>query len=158
MAQENLQFNCLEDSFVGILLPEEVRLFYYDIGFDSEVNHSVSYCWDYDMDAFCLRNNLLIDECKKGFLPQTVSENKVFLSLCEKEDKAMAFLRHLRNAFAHYRICSTGNYYCMKDVDKGKTTMIGKIDKNLFHELIGFYFKQKALAEEQCIENIFPKL
>ncbi len=157
MAEEKLQFACLEDSHVGILSPEEVLLFYYDIGFDSEMKNSI-YCWDNEMDSFCSINNLSIDECQKGLLPQVVSENKIILSLYENEDKAMALLRHLRNAFAHYRISSSSNYYCLKDVDKGNTTMIGKIDKRIFHHLIELYYKQKAQADEQYNDYIFPKL
>lgn len=40
MAHGDLTFECLEDNHVGMLAPEDVHLFYYDIGVDSEMGNS----------------------------------------------------------------------------------------------------------------------
>lgn len=161
MAQNELEFSCLKDSYLGELSPNEVSQFYYDIGVESELNN-YPYIWDDDMKDYCVNNNLVIEECKEGSLPQSVNENEIYFTECDyknvKQDKAIAFLRHLRNAFAHYRIVPSNSYYCMRDEHDKKTTMIGKIDKELFQGLIQLYFKQKTEAEEKHNEYLYPRL
>ena len=163
MSEIGLKFSCLEDSYSGELDPNDVILFYYDIGVDCEMK-TYPYIWDDEMEEFIQKNKLVIEVCQNGLLPQSVSVNEIYFTECFdkenniKEDKAMAFLRHLRNAFAHYRIGASGNYYCLKDEYNKRITMIGKIDKRLFQGLIEIYFKQKAKAEEKYRDYLYPNL
>lgn len=163
MAQNELYFSCLEDSTGGALASDDVKLFYYDIGFDSEMK-TFPYMWDDEMEEFTQKNRLVIKELQNGSLPESVSANEIyFTEYFDREDKvkvdkAMAFLRHLRNAFAHYRIGISGDYYCLKDENDKGTTMIGKIDKRLFQDLIKIYFEQKAKAEEKYRDYLYPEL
>ncbi len=46
------------------------------------------------------------------------------------------FLKHIRNAFAHGQITKEKNYYIIEDKYKGKYTMYGRINKELFPELM----------------------
>ncbi len=159
---KKLEFSCLKDSYLGQLPPDDVKLFYYDIGFENQMN-SFPYLWNDGMKEFCERNGISIEEeLKDTPLPQYVSYNEVhfteYYEKKEKQDKAIAFLYHLRNAFAHYRITLSGDSYCFRDEINGKTTMIGKIDKRLFRDLIKIYFEQKAKAEEEYRNYLYPEL
>lgn len=152
MAERDLIFDCLDDNYGGLLTPEDVHLFYYDIGLDSELKDSFIYDWNDEVEHFLKDNNLVIEDSVAESVPLTVSENQMFFTIGDKDgkNKAVAFFRHLRNAFSHYHIGTSGDYYCMKDYrGDGKTvTMIGKIHRNSFKGLIDIFFKQKAKAEE----------
>ena len=79
----------------------------------------------------------------------------------DKDNKAVAFFRHLRNSFSHYSIGYDGNSFCMKDFqDKNKTiqTMIGKIDRRYFYGLINIFFKQKEKAENEYSKYLTPDI
>ena len=161
MKHENLKFSCLEDSALGLLSPQDVHLFYYDIGFDSQIGQSVVYCWDNNVDQFVRSHNLVIEDCGIAQLPSSFEENKIFFTYCvrDKDDKAVAFFRHLRNSFAHYRIARNGQYLCMKDYDKeNRLTMIGKIDVDLFFELIHLFFEQKQQLENETQSYYYPEV
>lgn len=162
MAQGELNFVSLEDNHLGILSPDDVHLFYYDVGIDSEMGHSFIYNWSNDVEIFNKKHNLVIDNCDSASIPLTFEINKMFFTIGDEDEnnKAVAMFRHLRNSFAHYHIGVSGEYYCIKDFRKdGKTvTMIGKIHKQLFKELLNVFYMQKAKVEEgidKCyVQNI----
>lgn len=161
MVQKDLVFSCLEDSYGGQLTPEDVHLFYYDIGFDSEMGHSIMYSWDNEIELFKAENNLIIDDCDITSMPTTIKKNEMFFIIekCDNNNKAIAFFRHLRNAFTHYHIGLSGEYYYMKDFysDNKTVTMIGKVHTQTFRELINVFFKQKSKAEEESNKYYYPE-
>ncbi len=161
MAQRKWHFS-IEESHVGLLSPDDVYLFYYDIGFDSEMGNTFVYDWNNDVEAFNKDHNLIIDNCDAASIPLTFNENNMFFTIGDEDEKnkAVAFFRHLRNAFTHYNIGTSGEFYCMKDFRKdGKTvTMIGKIHKKLFKELIDVFFMQKAKVEEDINKYYNPDI
>ena len=162
MAEKELKFSCLKDSYLGQLPPDDVKLFYYDIGLESQMK-SFPYLWEEGMNDFCKKNKISIQEVQKGSsLPLEVSKNEVYFTEYYekkiKQDKAIAFLYHLRNAFAHYRITLVYNSYFFRDEINGKTTMIGKIEKHLFLGLVDVFLNQKAEAEEKERDYLFPVL
>lgn len=55
----------------------------------------------------------------------------------------------------HYNIGLSGEFYYMKDFrSDGKTvTIIGKIHRRLFKELIDIFFMQKAKAEQESYDT-----
>ena len=152
MAQINFDFSCLKDHYSGLLSPEDVFLFYYDIGIDVETGNSVIYNWDHDVEKYLADNKIVIDDCNMDEIPCQVSENQIFFSLCKEDEsnKAISFFRHLRNAFSHYHIGLSGDFYNIKDtLSDGKTvTMIGKIHRDAFKCLLEVFYKQKSKAED----------
>lgn len=69
------------------------------------------------------------------------------------ESKPMAFIRHLRNAFAHYHIREQQDYFLMKDYSNEKCrdeemTMIGKIKQDDLKELCILLLKQGEMYNE----------
>ena len=102
----NLTFSCLEDSFGGLLPPEYVSFFYYDICIDKETDYHHFYDWSIEVEDFLKRNNTLIEVKDEKDLPPTVKENEVYFSFVKEDsqNKAAAFFRHLRNAFSHFSI------------------------------------------------------
>ena len=160
----NLTFSCLEDSFGGLLPPEYVSFFYYDICIDKETDYHHFYDWSIEVEDFLKRNNTLIEVKDEKDLPTSVKENEVYFSFSKKDNqnKAAAFFRHLRNAFSHFSISYDGKCLCLKDsyFEKGKTkiTMIGKIDQNAFNGLMNIFFKQKRVEEEKYNKNLYPEL
>ena len=162
MAQGELNYVCLEDNHLGLLSPEDVYLFYYDIGVDSEMGHSFIYSWNNDVEAFIKGEKLVIDSCDATIIPSSFNENEIFFTIGDEDEgnKAVAFFRHLRNAFSHYHIGLSGEYFCMKDFRKdGVTvTMIGKIHRMLFKELIYVFLMQKAKTEEEMNNNYYPNI
>jgi hypothetical protein len=151
MEPKKLRFACFEDTSIGLLIPKDVHLFYYDICADIEMGQPFIYSWDKDVEEFIAANNLIIDDCVAGSIPSEFTENVIFFTIGDeyKGNKAAALFHHLRDAFAHYRIGVSGEYLCMKDYDdkKKRTTMIGKIHRQLFKELMDIFFEQKAKIE-----------
>lgn len=162
MSQTDLDFSCLKDNYGGLLTPEDVHLFYYDIGIDAETGHSFIYSWDNDVESFISKQNLNISECTQNQIPLSVSANQIFFSLCDKDEgnKAVAFFRHLRNAFSHYHIGLSGDFYNIKDtLSDGKTvTMLGKIQRDAFKGLIDVFLKQKAETENEYFHFNTPDI
>ena len=150
MAQKDLEFSCLKESYGGKLSPKDLSLFYYDICFDKEDGFSLLYEWSDAVQSFLDINKITIEDRDIKTLPKTFDNNCIFFEMCsnDKENKAVAFFRHLRNAFSHYNIGDDGDFFLMKDFyfEKSKPTdqtMIGKISKKLFYELMNIFFKQK---------------
>ena len=161
MEERHSKFACLEDSSEGLLDSEDVRLFYYGVGVDSELEQFV-YCWDENVETYVKENKIVIDDCVAASIPSTFSENVILFTMGDKfhGNKAAALFHHLRDAFAHYHIRLSGEYYCMKDLrDEGKTiTMIGKIHRKKFEGLLEEFFKQKAKAYEGTDKYYYPEI
>ena len=164
MLMDKFLLSCLEENYGGPLPPKYTYLFYYDIGFDSEVGYSFNYQWNERVENFLLDNNIVIDHVENSDIPQTFEMNKIFFCFASKdnENKAVSFFRHLRNAFSHYNIGYHAEYFCMKDFNYDKNgkrkgvTMIGKIDCHLFEEIIKLFWEQKAEVEEKINKTYNP--
>ena len=162
MSHSNLDFSCLKDQYGGLLTPDDLHLFYYDIGFDKEIGDSFIYSWDHEIEKYCDENGLNIDFCELDAIPSSVPENTILFDGIENDqgNKAVALFRHLRNAFAHYYIGSSGDFYCMKDYwnNEDTITMIGKIRQHLFKGLIEEFFKQKEKNEKEKEKYYHPEV
>ena len=64
------------------------------------------------------------------------------MALGKSETRAAAFIRHLRNAFAHYHIQRYGDNFYLKDTSGNKITMIGCIKIEDLKNLIYLFSKQ----------------
>ena len=163
--ERQLKFSVLEDNYGGLLSLEDVHFFYYDVCFDHEMGYSLSYKWDKDIESFLKDNGILIEVVPVEQIPSSFEKNKMYLTMSEidRENKAAAFYRHLRNSFSHYEIGRSDDFFNMKDLifdTKGKTTkttMIGKIEIRLFKELFTYFFNQKVVMEDNYNRYLYPE-
>lgn len=139
----------------GILSPDDLRFFYYDIAMDSLTGISKIYEWDDTVKSFLETNKLTIDGSDK--IDDSVDFNTILFKVAKgkdgknKETKAQAFFRHLRNAFAHYNIKRVNDIYYIKDFDKN-TTMLGAIKCELLKQFCFLFLDQKE-AMLQSLDN-----
>ncbi len=146
-----MEFESLKTSSVGLLSNKDLHFFYYDIASDELTGASVVYDWSEEVQSFIEKKGLII-EVKDGTLPPEFEEGTIFYKLkSPDESKAMAFFRHLRNAFAHYQVNRYNNDYYMKDVNthlqRPVNTMIGRINCDDLQELCHLFLKQGELFE-----------
>ena len=157
MEQNDLFFSSLKDFYGGMLSQNDVHLFYYDICYDKEDGISLCYEWSDAIQSFIDANKITIEAVDIDKLPKSVEDNCIYFGMIkdDNDSRATALFRHLRNSVSHYWIGDNGKSFCMKDFyyDENKRptkmTMIGKIDKEYFYHLIDFFFKQKAIINEQ---------
>lgn len=64
MAKE-ITFTCLNDTYGGLLSPNDVRLFYYDICLEKENSISFSYVWDDKIESYLKDKKVTIESKKK---------------------------------------------------------------------------------------------
>lgn len=129
--EQNLIFSCLRDNSNGVLAPEDLHFFYYDVGLDSLTGIPSIYEDNEDVLSFIDSKKLEIKVVEQSILPTSFQDGHIYF-IQEKCDKSKydAFFRHLRNAFSHYHIAHQGDFFLMNDYhDKAcnEMTMIGKI-------------------------------
>lgn len=134
----------------GVLSPDKLAFFYYDIMRDTIDYNQGVYDWNDDIQNFLDNKGIVIEEKPNGTLPNKVEKNGLYFTVCEddKDNKAIAFFRHLRNAFAHFGIASEGEYLKLEDFGS-KRTMIGLVKYEDLKELCFLFFKQKEVSEEK---------
>jgi len=140
-----LDFTIPADSNNGVLSPNDLRFFYYDIGLDNLSGIPVVYEENEEANNFIISKHLTIDTVEKDLLPAEYQEGSIlFTTGTSDKSKMDALFRHLRNAFSHYRINRCGDYFLMKDYNQsGTMTMIGKIKCDDFFEYCYLLFKQR---------------
>lgn len=132
---------------------DDLILFYYDISTDVALQNPIMYDWNETMKSFSKEIDIAF--CSKDEMPDFVVENQVRLTKCsfDQGSNAMAFFRHLRNAFAHYQVRREGEWFIIKDWNpndkKQKYTFIGKIKTETFRNICFSFFEQR--------EKIFNK-
>lgn len=131
----------------GILSPDEVHFFYYDVMRDAEDNIQAIYEWNEDIERFLNEKKLKVEEINKGTLLNNVCNNVICFTVSENESKPAAFFRHLRNAFVHHRIVRCGEYLKIKDISGNDVTMIGLLKYQDLKELCFLFFDQKTKFE-----------
>lgn len=103
----------------GILTPDDLRFFYYDIATDNITGLSKIYEWDDSVISFLETNKLTIEDCDN--INDSVDKNTILFTINkdkkdnDKETKPQAFFRHLRNAFAHYNIKRDKELFYIRD-------------------------------------------
>lgn len=129
----------------GILNPDDLNFFYYDIGKENIGDTPFLYEWDAVVNEFS--DVLDIDSCSKEQIDKEFVQNKIrfTISAKEKKSKTAAFFRHLRNAFAHYRIVRDGENYCLidKDPQDAQITMRGLVKAEILKNFCFRFFEQR---------------
>lgn len=157
-----LDFRGLSNYYGGPLGPEDLQLFYYDIGLDNESNLKNGYQWNGDVENYLKNNNTVIDTASREEIPSDFVDNQILFTMCDKDEdnKVVALFRHLRNAFSHYRIGYSCDCFCMedyKDNKKSHLTMRGKIDRKIFKGLMELFFEQKKKIEDEIYKYTNPE-
>ncbi|WP_302558995.1 hypothetical protein [Phocaeicola coprocola] len=127
-----------------ILSAEELHFFYYDVMRNTEDNIQFIYDWNNDIQNYLTNKGIVIEIKDKDSLPLKVDKDSLYFTIGEndKNNKAAAFFRHLRNAFVHFRIVHEDKYLKIEDISKEKS-MIGKIKYEDLKELCFLFFEQK---------------
>ena len=131
----------------GMLSPNEVHFFYYDVMREMDGSFRVIYEWDKEIEKFLNEKGIKVEVKEKGTIFQNVDKNIVFFSTYQNESKPIAFFRHLRNAFAHHRITHWGEFLHIEDIQGNDITMKGLIKYQDLKELCVLFFDQRTLFE-----------
>lgn len=143
----------------SILSAEEVHFFYYDIMRNQEDGIQCVYDWNNDIQDYLDSKGIVMEVREINDFPEIMEKNRLYFTVdkSDKNNKAVAFFRHLRNSFAHFRIVREDEYLNITDGSwKGEEgnkhferTMIGQIKYEDLKELCFLFFKQrdKFIAE-----------
>jgi hypothetical protein len=104
----------------GLLNPDDLNFFYYDVALNS-LDGWVSCCdWNNDIEDFINGNNLRIDFSGVDDIPESVNCGTILFTIdpIDNNSKVAAFLRHLRNSFSHFRINRDRDNYIMTDYSR----------------------------------------
>ena len=136
------KFEVITPSGDGILSPDDLMLFYYEVGLSSQMG-LIDICdWNQEIDDFLKKTGVVVNDCPNGQITNQYTDNTISMSLGKSETRAAAFIRHLRNAFAHYHIQRYGDNFYLKDTSGNKITMIGCIKIEDLKNLIYLFSKQ----------------
>ena len=136
------KFEVITPSGDGILSPEDLKLFYYEVGLSSQMGEVDIYAWDNEIDEFLNQVGVVVNVCPNGTITNQYTENAISMSLSTGETKGVALFRHLRNSFAHYHIQRFGDFFYLKDTSGNMVTMIGCIKIEDLKSLIFLFSKQ----------------
>lgn len=131
----------------GVLNNDDLNFFYYDIGLESMQGRLILADWDEVVKEFECRVD--IASCTDNIPNEdNMKDNTIRFSVSSFQNSdngslSSAFFRHLRNAFAHYRIRRVGDFFLICDKsEKGKNTMCGKINADLLKEFCFKFFEK----------------
>lgn len=132
----------------GILSPDEVHFFYYDVMRDTINNVQAIYEWNGEIEKFLEGKGVKVEVVEKGTISQIIEKDVMFFSTAQDESKPKAFFRHLRNAFAHHQIVHCGEYLQCEDIQGNDFTMKGLVKFQDLKELCFLFFYQRTKFEE----------
>jgi hypothetical protein len=152
--EQNLKLDALLDDCGGILAPEDLHFFYYDIALDHLSGRSAMYERTDKVKSFMSSKDLIIDEKEQSELPDDFETNRIYFTVNEKNDGSIdgALFRHLRNALAHFNVRCQGDFFLMKDFELGKQvkmTMIGKVRCEDLRQFCFLLFDQREQFEDK---------
>lgn len=142
----------------GILRPDDLHFFYYDIGLNDLERTPIIYTLDDKIRTFLDSKGITLDpqrNSRNTILPRYIEKDKMSFLYNTNETAEEAFFRHLRNAFAHYRISRNGDYFEMMDINPRnaeKVTMIGNVNCENLKEIY-FLFKDQSVKYEESLKN-----
>jgi len=129
------KFDLSEHFTIGVLNPEDLTFFYYDIG-KGHLENTPFNDWDTVVNEFS--GVLDIDTCTKDQVDEDFIQDKIRFTASmqgnEEEPKAVALFRHLRNAFAHYHIVREGENYCLIDKRGEQVNMRGLVKAEILKD------------------------
>ena len=138
----SFKFEVITPSGNGILSPEDLKLFYYEVGLSSQMGQTDIYEWNKEIDEFLKKVGVVVNVCPDGTITNQYVDNTISMTESTGETKGVAFFRHLRNAFAHFHIQRYGDCFYLKDIIGNKITMIGCVKIVDLKKLILLFSKQ----------------
>jgi hypothetical protein len=137
----------------GILDPEQLHFFYYDIARDTIDSRQKCYCWNKKVEEFLETKKLDIHEVRLEDLQSEEVEtlkDAIHFTVPKGKSKSIAFFNHLRNAFAHFRIRKwDSDSVAMEDINsKRQKTMVGRIKYEDLKQLWFIFFDQAEPKDE----------
>lgn len=155
--EQNLIFSCLCDNSNGVLDVNDLRFFYYDIGLDNYTGSPAMYEKTKEVDDFITKRNLDIRGVDAGDLSTIFIDGQVLFTMKPNEiSEYESLFRHLRNAFAHYHILRSGDYFFMNDYSDESCkvlSMTGKIKCDDLMELCNLFFDQRSKIEDEIYKT-----
>lgn len=143
----------METPKIGILSPDMLKFFYYDICRDSMDCLRGIYREDEKVKQFKKERGLVIESRSNGDIPEEIPVGHCYFTTSKGSTPEMDFFRHLRNAFAHFRIVNEGEEYVrMQDMKINQLTMNGFLKFQDLKEYCFLFFDQKTQFLER-IEN-----
>ena len=131
------------------LLPEDLKFFYYDIAYETQLGEPRFYDWKKVLSEFS--GLIEVECCDQSKISNQLTDNKIQYTISNDDSgEAEAFFRHLRNSFAHFSIFRDGEFFIIQDSNGKKLTMNGKINAEL---LVQFCYRLKDLHSE-FLDNI----
>lgn len=153
-----MNFKIPEHYETGMLNGEDLKFFYYDIGLDNLQGWPEIYDWDAIVEEY--RGILDIDSSIAAEIESELVLNKIRFTVSNRKDldngsKSAAFFRHLRNAFAHYRIVREGENYVLTD-KKDNTTMRGFVNAELLKKFCFKFFeiRERIINDRENANNV----
>ena len=144
-----------------VLNGDDLRFFYYDVGLENFQGWPKIYEWNAIIEEF--KSLLDIGSCTPGQIPKTYIQNQVRFTLSSQEQsgnvsEATAFFRHLRNAFAHYRIVREGDNYILTDETKHTTTMLGMVNAEFLKSFCFRFFEIRDKVVDKYEKSQNPNI
>lgn len=142
----------------GVLNGDDLIFFYYDIGLDNLQGWPLSYDWEPVVNEY--KDLVDIASCDKSDIPEQLMDNQIRFTVSTEKDSdngstTCAFFRHLRNAFAHYRVTRNGEWYILSDYSGKDKSMYGKIKASLLKEFCFRFFdlREKNINDMENANN-----
>lgn len=142
----------------------DLKFFYYDVGVEQIDNliHAVKIS-DNEIATFIKNHNIIIEKVDKNEIISkdftNINVNQIILKCLDNENEVMALIRHLRNAFAHYRIRKKDNIFFINDFMPNQIdlTMLACIEDKLLYELVHQIIYIKEEFKEQIFKDNYEK-
>lgn len=139
------------------LLPEDLKFFYYDIAYETQLGEPRFYDWKKVLSEFS--GLIEVECCDQNKISNQLTVNKIQYTISNDDSgESEAFFRHLRNAFAHFSIFRDGEFLIIQD-SNGKTfTMNGKVDAKLLSKFCNRLLQLHNELLDNFIQNQPPKV
>ena len=147
-------FNWNSSGGAGLLTPDDLKFFYYDISLLNHDNMMEACEWDDKLTTFEQEHGLTIEGVSTEIASKEFEKGKIIFSISGDRHKPTELFRHLRNALCHFNIKKIGEWYYFKDFNGDKLTMIGQVKcedfKKLCFTIMNQYYGIIGSAEGKC--------
>jgi len=135
----------------GVLSPEDLKFFYYNVGLENNDSLMSVVNWN-DVEPFAKDKGIKVSELKCADDNVGNGEIKLTTLSTKTEDFSEALLRHLRNAFSHYRIIRIGDNYNIRDYSGKILSMIGNVNAEALKEVVFHIIETKENFKNKSIK------
>lgn len=136
----------------GVLDPDDVKFFYYSVGIENNDSLMAVVNWS-DVEAFAKEKGINVSElqCEDDNIAN--GEIKLTTLSAKRENFSESLIRHLRNAFSHYRIVRIGDNYRIRDYNGQTLSMIGNVNAEALKEVVLHIIDTKEKFRNKFTQN-----